>query len=124
MHGNLFVASDTERSDCVAGFACRTREKEVRAWRGSGEPLKKVAGRVCAYCKQAFDQIVVLPKCISDRGCCLRWTIFRTENFGSTGKSITGFADRDVEDKLLNAEFAHRVCALVCLFRVRLLFAG
>lgn len=103
MHGNLFVASDTERSDCVAGFACRTREKEVRAWRGSGEPLKKVACRVYAYCKQAFDQTIVLPKYINYRGCFLRRTGFRTENFGSTGKSITGFADRDVEDEFLDA---------------------
>ena len=42
---------------------------------------------------------------------CLTTQLF--EHFGSTSESITRFTDRDVKDKLLDAEFAHRVCGFV-----------
>ena len=40
------------------------------------------------------------------------------EHFGGTSESVARFADGDVEDELLDAEFAHGVCALVFAFRL------
>ncbi len=37
------------------------------------------------------------------------------EHFGSTRKSVTGFADRDVENEFLDAQLSHGVCQLVLL---------
>lgn len=39
------------------------------------------------------------------------------EHFGGTGESVTRFADGDVEDELLDAEFFHRVGGLVLVAR-------
>ena len=35
------------------------------------------------------------------------------EHFGSTGKPVTRFTDRDVEDELLNLELPHGILRLV-----------
>lgn len=39
------------------------------------------------------------------------------EHFGGTGQTIARFADRDVQHQLIDAEFPHRVRALVIAFR-------
>ena len=43
-----------------------------------------------------------------------RLTTQLLKHFGSTSKSVSRLADGDVEDDFLDAEFTHRVCALIC----------
>lgn len=60
VNSDLFVTSDAECSDGVAGFACREERKRLEGAqsRGRGELLGRVAGGN-AYCRQAFDQTIV-----------------------------------------------------------------
>lgn len=92
MDGDLFVTSNTECADCVAGFACE-------AEKGGLEICGAEAGReVGGGGKRTVHG-------------CLTRQLF--EHFGSTSKSVTRFANGDIEDELLDAELSHGVCALV-----------
>ena len=60
MDGDLLVTSDTECSDGVAGFAYGGEQKWLMgAWSMGQDPPKRMAREDDAYCKQAFDQIIV-----------------------------------------------------------------
>lgn len=94
MDGDFLVTTDAECADGVAGFAC-----------GGGFVRKLV------FLGKFVEESEWKRELTVDG--CLTTELF--EHFCSTGESVARFADGDIEDDLLDAELAHRVCALVFL---------
>lgn len=93
MHSNLFVTTNTEGSDSVAGLAC---EEELSA------PIsRKLESRLECNGNPTVDR-------------SLTTQLF--QHLGGTSKSVTRLSNRDVEDELLDTEFPHGVSTLVSGF--------
>ncbi len=98
--GDFLVTTDTKCSDGVAGFACEGTSEQCQRMNSialsAGRSEVDIDG--CGQLQRTVD-----------------WSLTTQllKHFGSTGQSVTGFADGDVEDEFLDAELAHRVCALV-----------
>lgn len=101
--GDLFVTTDTEGTDGVAGLACAKEKKFPSAAVSS-----KISHSFSPSSKIEFGVLTV------DRSLPAQLL----KHLGSTSESVTRFADGDVENQLLDAQFAHRVRALVLSFRL------
>lgn len=106
MDGNLLVTADTECSNGVSGFACSERKTLL------SDNMPTVAGSFTPG--QEMGRGLRSWRTID--GCL---TAQLLKHFGSTSQPVTRFADGDVKDEFLDAEFAHRISALVSA-RVRL----
>lgn len=90
--GDLLVTTDTEGTDGVAGLACR----------GVNFPSPschlRMLPRFWAVIRRTVDGSL---------------TAQLLEHLGGTGEPVTGLADGDVQDELLDAQLAHGVGGLV-----------
>lgn len=87
MDSNLFVTSDTEGTDGVAGLACGKIRSE----------------------KNRIASVRDARKLTVDGGLTRKLL----EHLGGTGKSVTRLSDGDVQNKLLNLELPHGVAGLL-----------
>lgn len=95
MDSDLLVTSDTECADCVAGFA---------------------------YAKEGWSEGFLVSKQAHENHWrtidrCLATQLL--QHFGSTSKSVAGFANGDVEDEFLDTKLAHGIRTLI-FFGIRL----
>ena len=93
VYGNLFVSSDTKGTDGVASFAYEFDSVLM--------PL-----RIKSECEMGKFHTV-------DGSL----TTQLLKHFGSTSETITRFANRNIENELVDAQLTHRIRALVFAFR-------
>lgn len=87
VHGDLFISSDAKGTDCVSCLAYGFSRLQLLISRSR-------------FLQEGSREILTV-----DRG--LAAQLFK--HLGCAGKSIARFADGDVQDELLDAEFPHGV---------------
>ena len=105
VHCNFLVTSDTESADCVACFACEEDQRKVMAL----EMFRPADGSW----ESALGELEANWRTVDG---CLTTQLF--QHFGGASESVTRFSNRDVQDKLLDAELPHRILGFVFPFRL------
>jgi hypothetical protein len=104
--GDLLVTADTKGADGVAGLACSTVLISMSFSLTAGHPPLPARPAPEGYG-------MGVSSCSRRRTVDGGLTAQLLEHLGGASQPVTGLADRDVEDELLDAQLAHGVGALV-----------